>query len=107
MSRPDRDLQQRVNEFVATRTGVKLGEIRPESRLFHDLGICGDDAALLVNEFARNFEVDLSGFEFARFFRGEPHLLKLWKFQNSTADDLLPLTLGDLYRWASEKRFVL
>ena len=61
------DLKERVNELVALKTGFPIGEIRPEKRLLHDLGITWDDAAELLTEIAREFNIDLKGFPFDRF----------------------------------------
>ena len=51
-----------------------------ESRLLHDLGINGDDAECLMMEFSEKFGVDMSGFDFRKFFMGEPHLFSFLKF---------------------------
>jgi len=52
-------LQERVLAFVSEQTGVKREKIRLETTLSHDLGIEGDDARELFEEFGRRFAVDL------------------------------------------------
>ena len=56
------------------RCGYSLSEIESwssETRLLHDIGLCGDD---ILDEFKilqDEFGVDLSGFEFAKYFPNE------------------------------------
>ena len=62
MPASEADLRQRVSQLIARKTGLSVVEIRPASRLFHDLGVAGDDAGELITEFAKTFDVDMSGF---------------------------------------------
>lgn len=54
-----------------------------------DLGVTGDDAEELIQEFSKVFNVDLSNFLFSQYFNDEPHL-----FYNGK--DKKPLTIGHL-----------
>ena len=99
-------LKERVNELVARKTGLKPDEFGPASRLLHDLGVAGDDAAELLTEFAEQFDVDFGEFRFEQFFPGEPHLFNFWEIQRGTMSNFLPLTVEDLYRFAERKRLV-
>jgi hypothetical protein len=99
------DIQGRVNELVAAKTGLPIRELQPQCRLLHDLGICGDDAAELLTELATEFNIDMTGFTFNQFFPGEPHLLNFWKWPGDN-DRYLPLTLQDLRQIADARRFV-
>jgi hypothetical protein len=80
-------------------------ENRPASRLLHDLGIDGDDAADLLRDYSTSFDVDMSGFDFDRFFGGEPHLFNFGDSGSTAKDRWLPLTVEDLYRSALHKKF--
>jgi hypothetical protein len=55
-------------------------KIKLESRLLHDLGINGDDAEYLLMDYSKTFHVDMSEFNFWKFFMGEPNLFNFWKF---------------------------
>lgn len=65
---------ERVCDLVAAESGVARDRLTTETRLLHDLGIFGDDAELLILRFAKEFEVNLSGFRFDQYFYGEPNL---------------------------------
>jgi hypothetical protein len=47
-------------------------EIRPETYLESDLGICGEDASELIQTICQAFSLDHSGFDFHKYFSGEP-----------------------------------
>ena len=96
-------LRERIRDLIARRTGLRREEIVPESRLLHDLGIDGDDAAELLSEYSTTFGVEMSGFDSDRFFGGEPHLFNFWRLVGK--DRWLPLTVEDLYRSALHKKF--
>lgn len=71
--------------LVCRKTGLKAEDVRSESRLLHDLGITGDDAAEFIEEFAQIFSVDMSAFPFRRYFTGEPgflHMLRTFKMRS-------------------------
>ena len=67
----DATLFPRVVTLVARETGSRPERIRPETLVEDDLGCTGDDAAELMAEFAREFGVDLTGFQFSRHFGAE------------------------------------
>jgi Protein of unknown function (DUF1493) len=52
-------LQERVFAFVSEQTGVKQEKLRLETTLSRDLGVEGDDAVELFEEFRTRFAVDL------------------------------------------------
>lgn len=57
-----------VKALVAQAAGVDADQIGPGTRLLEDLGLVGDDAALMLQRFAETFGVDLSGFVFSDHF---------------------------------------
>lgn len=67
-----------VLRALARKTGLSVEDIRPESRLFHDLGLGGDDAAELLDAFERDFTVDMSEFDFSTYFPSEPNLFSIF-----------------------------
>jgi len=64
-----------LTSMYLKRCGYSPSEIESwssETRLLHDLGLCGDD---ILDEFKilqDEFGVDLSGFDFAKYFPSEP-----------------------------------
>jgi len=46
-------------------------EVTPDSRLYYDLGVYGDDATELLIEYRKRFNVDVSKFMAADYFKVE------------------------------------
>jgi acyl carrier protein len=61
----------RLKEFIVEQVGIHEDEVTPDSRLYDDLGVYGDDAAELLIEYGRKFNVDVSKFMAADYFKGE------------------------------------
>jgi hypothetical protein len=57
-----------MRTFVAEFCGVDKRSVAPTSRLQQDLGVIGGDAVDLMQEYARRFRVDLSGFDIGEYF---------------------------------------
>jgi hypothetical protein len=49
-----------VTEFIAGEAGVPVGAITAETRLWHDLHLCGDDAVEVFARYQSKFGVDLT-----------------------------------------------
>ena len=100
MAGANASLNEKVLQLVAKKTGLQLAKLTMDSRLLHDLGVDGDDAAELLTSFADEFRVDMTTFRFSKHFRPEPSLLDLISFLRSPhQDDLstkIPITLRDL-----------
>ena len=62
-----------VEAIVRQITGG--ADVQPTSRLFHDLGIGGDDAFEMLEQVAERFGVSFSGFQFSRYFPDESEAL--------------------------------
>ena len=93
------NLEQRVMWFVADITGTKVEKLQLGNRLGHDLGVDGEDAVEMLTKFGHIFEVDMSRFEFDKYFGPEAGFSLLnhiiWG-----SGPLLPLTVGDLVEFA-------
>lgn len=107
-------LEQRVREFVARERAVPAERLRPDTTLFGDLGVDGDDAADLFAAFGREFGVDLRGLELGRHFGPEglpPTFPSEWvrDFLRSGSPEqragLEPVAIADLVRAAVTKRW--
>jgi hypothetical protein len=64
-------ITDRVIEFVARYWSEPASRLTPSTCLEDDLGMTGDDASVFIRDFAAEFRVDLSGFEFDRHFGDE------------------------------------
>ena len=81
-------MNERLTEFVSKQTSVSAGRLTPHTRLFHDLGLDGDDAVEFFEVFEREFAVDLSGMDWNQHIEPE------------SAGCMLPLAPFDvLMRW--------
>jgi len=49
----------------------KIARCSGSTRMYHDLGLYGDDAEIFMEVLADHYHVDLSGFEFEKFFPPE------------------------------------
>jgi hypothetical protein len=70
---PD-DLTVAVAAFVADELGVPAERVQADTRLWHDLGCGGGDAAELLAAFGRRFGVELAGFDQGLHFGPAGHL---------------------------------
>ncbi len=105
------DTPEEASKFLQ-RFGIpakRLAQCDGATRIFHDLGIYGDDAIEFIEELAKVYEVDLTDFEFDRYFPPEFHgrttleaaLLSLIPFGHDIArrrTRYLPLTVFMLDR---------
>ena len=94
----------------------KIAQCSSSTRMYHDLGLYGDIAEAYIEVLAERYHVDLSGFEFEKFF---PHefagksalaraLLWILPFAGSAArqrNEYLPLTLERIDRAMRSKRW--
>lgn len=69
-------MEKEVLNFIAQHEGVDAQKISQQTLLFDDLDIDGDDAVDLISEFSEKFSVDLSGFDYKRYFGEEG--LPIW-----------------------------
>jgi len=61
----------KLKEFIVEQIGVHEDEVTPDSRLYDDLGVYGDDANELLIGYGKRFNVDVSRFMAADYFKGE------------------------------------
>lgn len=107
-------LEQQVMAFMAEFIGVDRDQLRPRSTVFGDLRVDGGDAADLIEEFARRFSVDLTGYDHRRYFGTEEFnpvgtlwvaLRQLVGLSPEEAAGLDPLTIRDLVEIAHRGRW--
>src|SRR4051812_45928259 len=100
----DGDYDKWIIKMISDATGWHPDQILINSRLNHDLGIDGD-AAELLTEYAEAFAVDMSEFQFPRYFRNEPHLLNFWRWIPGQGSKLMPITVRNLVEAAKRKKW--
>ncbi len=91
--------EQGVFELVSRKTGLPTTSLSLQQRLLQDLGIDCDDAAELLGELAKDYELDLRNLDFGKHFRSEPHLLTVFKLPSTRTRELaqkIPVTIADL-----------
>ena len=109
-------IESDVLNFVSKQCGVNVSDLRLSTELNKDLGIAGLDAVDFFTAFDNNFEVDFSGFEIDTHFESEAHGLLLplsllqWiyykVFKKKQADNLVPITIGNLVESVRGKKWI-
>ncbi|HSR49453.1 MAG TPA: DUF1493 family protein [Acidobacteriota bacterium] len=105
----ENETYRRVKRFIADFRRTPESKITPESRIPQDLGIDGDDASEFLGAFMEGFEVDMSDFEFSKYFQPEgcnPFFFVYSLFFKRDNLRSTPLTVGDLVRSAEQHRWV-
>lgn len=77
--------------FIREQVGLGDAPINASSLIEDDLGVTGYDAKDLINEYSNKYKVDISGFDFDKYFYSEPSWFS-WKSKKKS-----PITVGDLY----------
>jgi acyl carrier protein len=94
----DNNLFEQIKQFVIFERGKYRFTLTFETTLEGDLHITGDDAIEFIVAFGKRFNIDVSNFDFVRYFGGEGELWGLtWKLPTPNK---LPITLRDLYNAA-------
>jgi acyl carrier protein len=96
-------MNDRLIAFVSQQTGARTERLMPHTRLFHDLGLDGDDAVEFFAALEREFAVDLSGMEWNRHFGPEggcalilPIALINMMARRRLHEPMVPIMIADL-----------
>lgn len=65
------DIHEMLIRLITSETGFSKNKISLETRLYHDIGLDGEDAEEFIEAFSEAFDVDMNGFEFYRYFNKE------------------------------------
>ena len=89
------DIEEAVAKLVADFTGAR--RVTSERRLYHDLGLAGDDVDELFEAIQQRFGTRFEGFSFYDYFpdEGEAVMDRLERFLH-VAPSRKPLTIGHL-----------
>lgn len=102
-------VEAKIIIFIVEQTSANLEKICWETRLGEDLGIDGDDASEFFENFSKEFEVDLSNFQFDKYFGSEAGfdlLLAMWQiFFDEPKQKLETITVKDLITAAIAKKW--
>ena len=77
--------------FIRDKSGEHEMSITRETLIEDNLGITGDDAYDLIMELSRLYNVNVTQFEFRKYFNDEPSIF-------DTSRKVAPLTVGHLER---------
>lgn len=98
-------IEKAVIGLISTKMQIPVDEIERTST-FRSLGIDGDDAAELMQEYADTFEVDMSGFKGSDYYGPEAAYLPLpWRKpprHKLTVDHLIHVAKNR--RWVTPKK---
>ncbi|MDX1937545.1 MAG: DUF1493 family protein [Flavihumibacter sp.] len=91
------DIFDRLKEFTISQSAVNDEEITRETKLAEDLGVYGDDAVDFIIAYSKFFNVDVTKFMAADYFRAEGGI-KLPSFLTTIfdGDKKKELTVGHL-----------
>ncbi|WP_435237661.1 DUF1493 family protein [Psychromonas sp. PT13] len=65
------DIFNRITTMIEFETGYSKNKITRSTRLYQDINIDGDDAEELLYKYSELFGIDMSDFEFCRYFNNE------------------------------------
>ena len=100
----DADIKNRVIAIVTSQTGVPPSKISLSTRLYHDLGIAGDDASEFLQEYTMAFSLDMTNFDFGAYFPSEASILDLFRVFRCR-EDYSAITVEDLVRAAQRGKW--
>ncbi len=86
----DEKLLDELVAFLKKQTGVYDILITRKTLIEDELGVTGDDAEDLLIAFSKKYNINISNFEFAKYFYDEPGV---FNFQNRQVEQL---TVGHL-----------
>ncbi len=111
------DMYERIASFVSKVWHQEKSSLSENTRLQHDLGLDGTDAEEFMEAFSKEFNVDMSEFEFDSHFGPEapPKLTTLVRYlycrlvggdpSRLVDTELIPITLRDLVSAAKAKKW--
>ncbi len=83
----------KIRVFLQQTSGVKPKQVTTEARLLHDLYVYGDDAVDFLNYLQQEFGVDISRFDFQRYFPTEGGFNFIIYFKKKLEQRYKPLTI--------------
>ncbi len=93
------NISEEIKKFVNEIRGGYTFDFTKDTKLQEDLNIWGDDAVEFIENFGGNFNVDISEFDFNKYFKPEGDMILasiVNLFRKTKPPEFTPLTLGDL-----------
>lgn len=106
---PGFDISSVVELFIAEATLYPREKMTPDTTLFGDMGVDGDDGIEFLTLFAERFRIDMTGLNWSQHFGPEgvypwaPFYWIILALRKGTPEEkarLEPITVGDLIRAA-------
>ncbi len=96
-------MDDEIRLIVSNETGISLDNIMDNSTLLGNLKIDGDDAWEIFEQCHSQFQLDLTAFDFNKYFRSEPcfkglmYLFRKVKYHDEhIASNKVPITVKQL-----------
>lgn len=92
-------VSEEIKQFVNEIRGGYTFNFTEDTKLQEDLDIWGDDAVEFIENFGKNFDVDISEFDFSKYFKSEGDIILtsvVNLFRKTKSQKFTSLTLGDL-----------
>lgn len=98
---------EEIQSFISEFCVIEKEELTPEAKLYHDLGVTGDDAVEFMEAFIDKYDIDDTDFYFDKYFRGEGlSLVDLYYFLFERKKlKRLPITIQHLFEVAKAKKW--
>ncbi len=93
------NISEELRNFVNESRGQYSFNFKKSTTIQEDLNVWGDDAVEFIEEFGKTFNVDISEFNYNKYFRPEGDMIMvtiLRIFRKTKTYEFTPLTLGDL-----------
>ena len=93
------NISEEIKAFVNKIRGGYTFDFTKDTKLQEDLNIWGDDAVEFIEDFGANFNVDISEFDFRKYFKPEGDMILasiVDLFRKTKPLEYTLLTLGDL-----------
>ena len=76
-------------EFIREEIGEFKQEILPNTEIENHLGVTGDEAIALIISISKEFDIDISEFDFKKYFHPEPNMFTVY-------NNIEPLTIQNI-----------
>ncbi|RCU50575.1 DUF1493 family protein [Corallincola holothuriorum] len=105
-------MDDEIKLIVSNETDISIEKLNEKSTLLGDLNIDGDDAWEVFEQCHSKFQLDLTNFEFNKYFRSEPcfkglvYLYRKLKYRDEhIAANKLPITVEKLINACKKGRW--
>lgn len=85
----NKDLEISLINLIRHEIGEYNMVITPTTEIENGLGVTGDDAWELIHKISKEYQIDISEFDFSKYFHAEPSIFTRYK-------EVHPLTIEDI-----------